>query len=63
MNATTNDQLHAQAHCVGLLNELEAVLTGWLLGEDEEEVRDALEPLHRMLDREPTATIGSRFSS
>lgn len=60
---TDEDITRAQAHVVGLLNEVEAVLTGWVLGEDRERVSELTEPLYDMCDREPasrTRTEGAR---
>lgn len=50
-----DETTRAQAHVVGLLNEVEAVLTGWVLGEDKDAVDKALDPLYEMCDREPPA--------
>ena len=40
----------AQAQCVGLLNQLEAVLCGWVLQHDREKVAKQLGPLYDLLD-------------
>lgn len=52
---TDEDIIRAQAHVVGLLNEAEAVLTGWVLGEDQEQVTKLTGPLYEMCDREPAS--------
>jgi hypothetical protein len=54
MAAPTHDeQIRAQAHVVGLLNEVEAVLTGWVLGEDREAVSKLTSPLYDLCDKQP----------
>lgn len=52
MKATAEDRLRAQAHAVGLLNEVEATLTGWVLGHDREKVAKLTEPLYALCDRD-----------
>lgn len=49
---TPEMKLEAQAHAVGLLNQLEAVLTGWVLGEDRDKIAELTEPLYALLDRD-----------
>jgi len=46
------DRLRAQAHVVGLLNEVEAVLTGWVLQEDRELVEKLCGPLYDLCDKD-----------
>jgi acyl-ACP thioesterase len=50
MAATAEDRLRAQAHAVGLLNEVEATLV--VLGHDREEVAKLTEPLYALCDRD-----------
>lgn len=45
-------RLQAQAHVVGLLNEVEAVLTGWVLQEDREKVEKLVGPLYDLCDKD-----------
>ena len=46
------DRRRAQAHVVGLLNEIEAVLTGWVLQEDREKVEKLVAPLYDLCDKD-----------
>jgi hypothetical protein len=50
--ADEETKIRAAAHCVGLLNELEAVLCGWVLELDREWVAKCLDPIYRKLDEE-----------
>jgi len=50
--ATAEQRLDAQTHAIGLLNELEATLTGWVLQEDREQIAKLCEPLYRLLDKD-----------
>jgi hypothetical protein len=49
---TTDNKTRAQAHVVGLLNEVESVLTGWVLGEDREMVEKLTAPLYDLCDKD-----------
>lgn len=54
MEIPTARQRHdAAQRAQKLLDEAEALLTGWVLGFDRETVATALEPLHRQLDDVP----------
>lgn len=48
---TEEERIRAQAHVVGLLNEVEAVLTGWVLKEDPEKVGKLVNPLYDLCDK------------
>lgn len=50
--ATAEQRLNAQAHVVGLLNEIEAVLTGWVLAEDRDAVNELTAPLYELCDKD-----------
>ena len=52
MKATAEDKVQAAAHAVGLLNELQAVLTGWVLEHDREKIEKMLDPVYDLLDKE-----------
>jgi hypothetical protein len=52
MKADATEVTRAAARAVGLLNELEAVLTGWVLAYDRDEVEQLLAPVYEKLDRE-----------
>jgi hypothetical protein len=45
-------RVHAQAHVIGLLNQVEATLTGWVLGEDREKVAKLTSPLYDLCDKD-----------
>jgi hypothetical protein len=45
-------KLRAQAHVVGLLNEVEAVLTGWVLQHEREKIDKLMSPLYELVDRD-----------
>jgi hypothetical protein len=47
---TPDEVLHAQGHVVGLLNEVEAVLSGWVLGYDRDGLKKLTDPLYDMCD-------------
>lgn len=51
MAASAEDRLRAQAHTVGLLNEVEAVLTR-ALGYPREQVEKLTRPLYELCDRD-----------
>jgi len=58
---TPEDIKRAQAHVVGLLNEIENVLTGWVLGYDREKVAKHVDPLYEMCDTDtPPSLKGSQ---
>jgi len=50
--ATPEMKLEAQARVVGLLNEVERKLTGWVIGEPREEVERLLDPLYDLCDKD-----------
>lgn len=50
--ATSEQVLAAQAHVVGLLNEIDSVLTGWVLEEDQEKVKKLTDPLYELCDKD-----------
>lgn len=52
MPASAEQRLAAQAHAVGLLNQLESLLTGWVLEEDRDEISKLTEPLYEKLDKD-----------
>jgi hypothetical protein len=52
MTAEPAEVTRAAAHAVGLLNELEAVLTGWVLAYDRDEIERLLAPVYARLDQE-----------
>ena len=55
--ATQEEIVQAQARLVGMLNEIDAVLTGWVLGHPREQVEKLTGPLYDLLDQDPpTAT-------
>jgi len=45
-----DDILQAQAHVVGLLNQAEAILTGWVLKYDRDEIAALFDPLYARCD-------------
>ena len=45
-------EIHAQAHVLRLLNEAEAVLTGWVLKHSKDEIAKLLDPLYTLCDRD-----------
>lgn len=45
-------RLQAQAHAVRLLNELEAVLTGWVLEIDRDTIAPHVDPLYELVDKD-----------
>jgi hypothetical protein len=49
--------LHAQGHVIGLLNEAEAVLTGWVLGYDREAVKKQMDSLYEMCDTDTPPSV------
>jgi hypothetical protein len=51
ITVTEEDRVRAQAHVVGLLNEVEAVLTGWVLRENKDEVAKLTDRLYDLCDR------------
>lgn len=52
MKASPELKLEAQVHVVGLLNQVEATLTGWVIGEDREKIEKLLTPLYELVDRD-----------
>jgi hypothetical protein len=52
VKADATEVTRAAAHAVGLLNELEAVLTGWVLAYDRDEIERMLAPVYAKLDQE-----------
>lgn len=59
-NVTEEMETQAQAHVVGLLNEVEAVLSGWVLGYDREKVAELTGPLYQMCDQKSPARARTR---
>lgn len=57
MKITDDDVVRAQAHVIGRLNEIEAVLTGWTLGYDRETVERLVAPLYEMCDTDTPPSI------
>lgn len=47
---TADEVVAAQAHAVGLLNEAEAVMSGWAIGYDREKLKRLTDPLYDLLD-------------
>lgn len=54
---TPEEVVRAQAHVVGLLNEIDAVLTGWVLGYDRETVEQHTGPLYEMCDTDEVPSM------
>lgn len=52
MAATPEQRIEAQAHVCGLLNQVESILTGWVLGEDRDAVSKLTEPLYALVDKD-----------
>lgn len=50
--------LAAQAHVVSLLNELENVVTGWVLQWDREWVSQQIDPIYARLDTDNSEWVG-----
>jgi hypothetical protein len=56
VEAVTEEQrTRVRSRVVGLLNEVEYLLTGWVLKEDREEVAALAEPLYLLADKEETS--------
>jgi len=51
--ATHDEVIDCQARTIGLLNQVEALLTGWVLGHDRDEIAKLTEPLYELLDKDP----------
>lgn len=49
---TEEERIRAAAHVVGLLNEAEGVLTGWVLKHDREKIKKLLDPVYDLVDKE-----------
>src|SRR5262245_43129758 len=47
---TQDEVIRAQAHVVGLLNEAEAVLTGWVIGYDRDKIKEMTDGLYDLCD-------------
>lgn len=57
---TAEDVTRAQAHVVGLLNEVEHVLRGWVLGYDAEIVASHTSPLYEMCDTDTPPSMKAK---
>lgn len=52
MKASPEMKLEVQAMVVGLLNQVEALLTGWVLQEDQDKISKLTEPLYVLVDKD-----------
>jgi len=57
LKVTEDDQVRAQAHAVGLLNQLDSVMTGWVLGHPREQIEKLTSPLYDLLDKAPPQKV------
>lgn len=51
-HATSEHKLATQCEVIRRLNEIEALLTGWVLGEDRDEVERLTSPLYDLCDKD-----------
>jgi hypothetical protein len=54
---TPEQVTQAQAHVVGLLNQVESTLTGWVLGYDREAVAKHIDGLYKMCDTDTPPAV------
>lgn len=52
MEASPEQKLEAQAHVVGLLNQVESILVGWILKHDREKIAKLTNPLYDLVDHD-----------
>lgn len=45
-------KLNCQCEVVRLLNQAEALLTGWVLKEDQEKISELMNPLYELVDKD-----------